>query len=182
MVLKRRETQRTSTSSLNNLLNLTTEGRFLARLFLPSVLVRFSTSYRKALQRAFPSGNALSRSAAMLVAEGNVKLFIFKETEMTKGKVALIGFLMIPVSMILGGLTLSVLWGWFIVTTFGVQALGIAQAIGLAMVVGYFTSNLRKIKWDDDDDMEKKAFRIVTLPFVKAGMFMGIGWIVHFFV
>lgn len=39
------------------------------------------------------------------------------------------------------GWVFSVLWGWFVVGTFGLPALSIAQAIGLAMVTAMLTSH-----------------------------------------
>lgn len=100
---------------------------------------------------------------------------------MSKGTLLLISLVMLPVGLILNGYTLSVLWSWFIVTKFGLPPLAIAEALGLAIVVGYFTSNIAKIDWDDDSD-EAKAVRIIGIPFLKAGIFLGFGWVILQFI
>lgn len=50
---------------------------------------------------------------------------------------AALGYLVaIGLCPIIGGYTLSVLWGWFVVSSFGAPALSIAQAYGLMLVAG----------------------------------------------
>lgn len=49
----------------------------------------------------------------------------------------------------MNGWALSKLWSWFIVTTFGLPALTIPAAIGLAMVVSYLTTKLDDKKSED---------------------------------
>lgn len=41
------------------------------------------------------------------------------------------------------GYVLSVLWAWFIVTTFGAKPLSIAAAIGVSCVVGFLTKQYK---------------------------------------
>ena len=42
------------------------------------------------------------------------------------------------------GFVLTILWGWFIVTTFGLPQLSIPAAIGLALISGMLNSKFRK--------------------------------------
>ena len=53
----------------------------------------------------------------------------------------------------LSGWALSLLWSWFIVTAFALPALSIPQALGLSLVVGYMTMQIReddkKREWAD---------------------------------
>ena len=85
--------------------------------------------------------------------------------------------LMLPVGLFLNGYTLSVLWSWFVATKFGLPTLTIVEALGLAIVVGYFTSSMATTDWGDESD-KQKTVRIVLLPFLKTGVFLGIGWVI----
>lgn len=49
----------------------------------------------------------------------------------------------------INGWALSKLWSWFIVTTFGLPALTIPAAIGLATVVSFMTTKLDDKKSED---------------------------------
>ncbi len=95
---------------------------------------------------------------------------------MNKGTVVLVAWVMMVVAFFINGYTLSVLWSWFIVSKFGLPALTIAEALGLALVVSYFTFNHAKHEWNDNSD-EEKVFRLVLMPFLKAGIFLGFGWV-----
>lgn len=70
--------------------------------------------------------------------------------------VALLALLAIPVvlvvSSIANGFVLSILWGWFVVPLFEVPSLTIAQAIGISIVVSYFTN-----QYNDSDKKEEKS-------------------------
>lgn len=39
-----------------------------------------------------------------------------------------------------GGYVLTCLWGWFVVPTFALPPLTLAQAIGVSLIVGYLTN------------------------------------------
>jgi putative flippase GtrA len=79
------------------------------------------------------------------------------------------------------GYALSKLWLWFIVSTFGAAPLGIAQSIGLALVVSFLTH-----QYDSYEDKEKSATeRMVTgvvIAFLSPAMALLIGWIVKGFL
>lgn len=101
-------------------------------------------------------------------------------------KVVATVFLVIPgVALWLGammawrGYVLAILWGWFAVPAFGLPALSVPMAIGLAMVAGGFTGQKRSI--DEVTDPEKKWMTRVA-PFLSPLMALGIGWIVKQYV
>lgn len=51
----------------------------------------------------------------------------------------LIAFLVVTVSVLLKGYTLTVLWEWFVLNTFNLPPLNIPTAIGLALLVEFLT-------------------------------------------
>lgn len=71
------------------------------------------------------------------------------------------------------GWTLSVLWGWFVVTTFGLPALSIPQAIGATIVVSFFTYQYHYSKENEDNWGRAIVFGIL-FPLVS----LGVGYIV----
>lgn len=78
------------------------------------------------------------------------------------------------------GLAISKLWSWFIVTTFGLPALTITEAIGLAMVVIYITT-----KPDDknnEDTYFEKLFKGAVIATIKPLFAIGIGAIVKLWI
>jgi hypothetical protein len=52
------------------------------------------------------------------------------------------GFVFIIFAVVVRGFVLSKLWGWFVASTFNVPTIGIAQAIGIAMMLS-LASNSR---------------------------------------
>lgn len=81
---------------------------------------------------------------------------------------------MIPLAVTWKGYVLAKLWGWFIVDKFGLPALTVAQAIGLAIVVGMFTY----IKTDDKDE----AWKPYAIAFLGPLISLFAGWIVQRYV
>lgn len=95
----------------------------------------------------------------------------------------IIGFgLLMVVSSIFGGYALSVLWGWFVVPTFGAPTLGIVPAIGIAIVVGYLTHQMNECKKEEDDDLGAKITKLVVITLGKPAFALFFGWIVHLFM
>lgn len=84
---------------------------------------------------------------------------------------------------VLGGLVLSVLWGWFIVPVFSLPALTVCQSIGVSSVAGWLTYRPRSK--EEEEKIKKEAglhpFRTLTRPIVQASLVLAIGWIVHLF-
>jgi hypothetical protein len=54
--------------------------------------------------------------------------------------------LMVITSTIVNGWALSLLWAWFVVPIFELPTLSLMQAIGIAMLINFSTSNLAKEK------------------------------------
>lgn len=83
--------------------------------------------------------------------------------------------LLIGASAMWRGYVLSILWAWFIVPTFGLPALSIPFAIGLALVVGFLTASNAKKK-----DFEwLNAIGVLVLG---PAMTLLMGWIVTRFI
>ena len=99
---------------------------------------------------------------------------------------AIISFgLIFIASSIFNGYALSVLWGWFVVPTFGVPALGIVPSIGIATVVGQLTThqmNEHKKKDDDDRRLGKKIANFFLIALEKPAFALFFGYIVHLFM
>jgi Na+(H+)/acetate symporter ActP len=77
-------------------------------------------------------------------------------------------------SSIWSGYVLSILWGWFIVPTFGLPMLSIPVAIGLALIVSYLTKSVSNTKTDWGWSI---SIAIIT-PLVALCM----GYVVHSFM
>ena len=97
------------------------------------------------------------------------------EGGLTGGGLLLILFVVLPLSTILSGYTLTMLWDWFIVTTFGMKSLTIIQAIGVSYVVGFLTFQLTS---KDDRSWGEKISYLIARPLV----FLAIGWIITLFM
>ena len=90
--------------------------------------------------------------------------------------------LLLFLSSIFNGYVLSVLWGWFVVPTFGVPKLSVTAAIGIALVVSYITD--RK---DSNEKEDKRPFGEIlreglTEAIAKSLFVLFFGWIVHLFM
>lgn len=81
---------------------------------------------------------------------------------------------------LLSGWVLTILWGWFIVPTFGLPRLGIAPALGVSLVVGYLTRHWVDVKSPERTSAERwtRTFAITLSPLLSLGM----GWVVHLFM
>lgn len=96
---------------------------------------------------------------------------------------AFIGFVaFIIVSAIFGGWVLTILWKWFIVSTFNAPSLGIAQGIGLSLTIGFLTN-----KYKPTESQSKKSFsENLTEGFIGAiiqpSLVLLFGWIVKMFL
>lgn len=76
--------------------------------------------------------------------------------------------------MILSGYVLSILWVWFIVSTFGLPLLTVPVAIGIMLVVGYMTKQA-DFNNSDREDYQK---RINVVQIVKPLSALAVGWVV----
>ena len=82
--------------------------------------------------------------------------------------------LLIVVSAVINGLVLKVLWGWFMVTTFGLPTLSISAAIGSMVVVDFLIAKTVK----DEPPMSKVLAESLLMPLI----FLGMGWVVQLFM
>ena len=83
-------------------------------------------------------------------------------------------FIVLPLSLILSGWTLSTLWGWFVVTTFHMQPLTIAQAAGLGLVAMYITHQA--------DDKEREFSAVLAQALRRPAIFLILGFVVHWYI
>ncbi len=87
------------------------------------------------------------------------------------------GVLLAALSAVVNGWVLSILWGWFMVPTFGLPALSIPAAIGVALVVHYLTS-----EFNDAKDPERKWYVPLIYALTKPLCALLVGAIVHSFL
>lgn len=111
----------------------------------------------------------------------------YKEGEAVIGcLVVVLTIFLLPVSYLLNGWVLSILWGWFVVPYFEwAPILTVGQAIGVAMVVGFLTYHMGTKGCRDDRDQAEKTIDVLSSiigwilhPLIT----LGVGWIVHQFV
>jgi hypothetical protein len=81
-------------------------------------------------------------------------------------------------SIFLSGLTMCMLWKWFIVSHFGVQPLPYVIGIGLGLFAGYITHHSARSKVSED----YKWIYFIEGGLYKHLMALGLGWIIHLFV
>lgn len=82
---------------------------------------------------------------------------------------------MIAVPMVIwNGFALSLVWKWFMSDVFHLPEITIAQAIGLAIVAGFFV----QIKDTDDIHNEERLFKLAVGGTMKPGFLLLLGWIV----
>lgn len=86
-------------------------------------------------------------------------------------------------SVVFDGYALSVLWEWFVVPVFHQPQLSVVSAIGIALVVNYFT--IRQAQFDCQEkerSPEERFARTVIFAILKPVTGLSIGWIVHLFM
>ncbi len=84
-----------------------------------------------------------------------------------------IGFMV--AAYLLNGAALMLLWGWFMVSTFGLPVISLVQAIGIGIIIGFLTQ--QHIPRDEDMKKELLLYEIILPVFATA-----TGWIVHLFM
>lgn len=84
---------------------------------------------------------------------------------------------LVLVSTILRGWCLSILWGWFVVSTFGLPPLSITQAIGVSLVVSFLTYELPDHQKVERSEAEKLG-RGIAISVLLQLLYLGVGWIV----
>ncbi len=101
-----------------------------------------------------------------------------------KSTVALAGIFgivaIIAVGSMISGFVLQTLWGWFIAPKFAVSALGLAEAIGLSMVVTFLTHSAPT---DSERQTSGEKTQVVINAFIlKPVLYLLIGLIVSSFI
>ncbi len=87
----------------------------------------------------------------------------------------LVWIILMIVTLPLNGVALKLLWGWFMVPTFGLPVISLVQATGIALVIRFLTQ--RHIPRDEDE--EKQLFNHEIFVPVLA---IAFGWSVHLFM
>lgn len=80
----------------------------------------------------------------------------------------------IILSALLRGLTLSILWGWFI-ERLGVDGINVGEAIGIAIVVGFLFPN-------KNEPQKQGLGETFGLTLISCALALFLGWIVHLFL
>ena len=76
---------------------------------------------------------------------------------------------------LLNGVTLMLLWGWFMVPTFGLPVISLVQAIGIGMVIGFLTFQHIPRNKEEEKEMIALALLIPVLT-------IAFGWGFHLFM
>jgi len=85
---------------------------------------------------------------------------------------------LMPVAVLAHAFSLTKLWGWYVVGTFGLPALSLAQAYGLSMTISLFASATPNHSTDDDDPVPGFVGRWIIGPFFA----VFVGWLGTFFL
>ena len=77
------------------------------------------------------------------------------------------------------GYVLTILWGWFVVPTFGMPPLALVPAIGLAVVVGYLTHQYTpKAAKPEGDGKWDETGRVTAHMLLRPAFTLLMGWVV----
>ena len=93
----------------------------------------------------------------------------------------LLVILVIPLNVILCGIVLRFLWGWFVVPTFELPSLGLVPAMGLATLISfvvYRDLDAERPKRSTEALVGKVIGTTVMIPL----SFLGVGWVIHLFM
>ncbi len=82
----------------------------------------------------------------------------------------------VAAAVIYNGWALAILWGWFLVPL-GAPKITIPLAIGVSLIYSFFTSDLKKESFEDDDWVIS-VVKAIGFPL----LFLAFGSIVHSFV
>ena len=78
--------------------------------------------------------------------------------------------------VILRGWVLTQLWAWFVTPTFGLPALGIVAAVGLSMIVRYFSGT------GSADGSDSDIGKLFGKSILNSVFFLVFGWIISLFM
>jgi hypothetical protein len=87
--------------------------------------------------------------------------------------------LVVAISAVLRGWVLSILWRWFAVPMFGLPGIGIAEAVGVALIVAMLThEHRREPKSESTSDSLTDAAAVFLRPLFA----LLVGWVAKGFV
>lgn len=91
--------------------------------------------------------------------------------------------LCLPFGMLTRGWALAKLWEWFAVPI-GAPALGLVEAIGLALLVAFLTARISSadVEADRRKSFNEAIFSMLSMTFMFPLMIIGIGYVVHEFM
>lgn len=90
------------------------------------------------------------------------------------------------INIILGslwrGYVLSVLWSWFMVTTFNLPELAVFPAMGVSLVILYMTYHHKPNLVEDNRSDAHKILESFLIIFLYPLVILGIGWVYNQFM
>ncbi len=95
----------------------------------------------------------------------------------------LYGVIMVLIQLLIGGFVIMTLWGWFVVPTFELPELTYVGAMGLDLVISFFTYHYREAPSDEFlGDMLSRGKKLGTHIFIRPILYLMLGFIVHLFM
>lgn len=76
---------------------------------------------------------------------------------------------------LLNGVALKLLWGWFMVPTFGLPVISLVQALGIMIIISFLAHQHIPMYKDFENE---QFFFLILIPVLA----MAVGWIVHLFM
>lgn len=102
---------------------------------------------------------------------------MFDEKESLDSTLA--GLVAIVALIILRGLVLSMLWGWFIVPL-GAPVLSVAQAVGIVLIVMLIT--FRSTERSEIEDRKWYSLALAIIAGMHTLWLLFLGWVIHLFM
>lgn len=84
--------------------------------------------------------------------------------------------LLVP-ALVVDGLSIKALWWWFAVPV-GVRGLGLAESIGMGLLIAALTPFVVRREDAEDDPPKVWATRVAHM-YLRPLVLLGIGWVVH---
>ena len=84
-------------------------------------------------------------------------------------------FLVLAIITFLDGLTISILWGWFIVPIFFLPALSLFQAAGIGLLINFTTA--QKPPRDKEFNFYGNIAEVLAYKIIAVVITLSIGWV-----
>lgn len=104
------------------------------------------------------------------------------ETATSTGVGCIILLITVPLSYIVFGLVLVQLWQWFVVSWFALKPLTIPIGIGISLIVGLLTRNLKSQESPKTDTVLEAAVMSFMTAVGSPLFVLFIGWVVQMFI